>query len=65
MTPTDRIAQHREMIDRVRGDIEWIRESSFSLSVRPGETTEALIVREEEIIKMYEGFIAKIEADNA
>ncbi len=58
MSPQERIQKHKEMIAAIREDIEWLKESEFSMT---SSTNEELIAREESHIEMYEGFIERLQ----
>ena len=73
MTPEQRIARHVQTIKSLKQDIEWLKESQFSIgdekaALKPGWNTDALIEHELRIISMHEHFIemiAKRAASNA
>lgn len=64
MTPLQRIERHQKTIEVIREDIAWLKESGFNIGsdkhVKAGSNA-ALIERQEENLRMYEGFIARLK----
>lgn len=64
MTPAERIARHKRTIEAIREDIEWLKETGFSVGnhryVSPGDNA-SLIKHQEENIAMYLYFIERLE----
>ena len=58
-----RINQHRDRIAHLREDAAWIKDTAFSLSAKPGETTDDLIAHINGLIQMYERFVDRLEGD--
>ena len=68
MTPQEmtqeRIKRHQETIDRLREDAAWFKDVDFSLSRKPGETTEFLIAGINQQIALYDLLIERLRAND-
>lgn len=64
MTPEQRIERHQKTIEFIKDDIAWLKASGFSIGsgkrIEEG-SNQVLIERQEENLRMYEGFIARLK----
>lgn len=64
MTPEQRVKRHQQTIEFIKEDIAWLKTSGFSIGsgkrIEEGSNT-ALVERQEENLRMYEGFITRLK----
>ncbi len=57
MSPDERVQRHKETIERLRADIEWLTQTGFWTS---GATNEELIDALDQTARLYSAFVEEL-----